>query len=102
MQEALELAESMRGRTSPDPMVGAVIVKSGKIVGKGYHAEVTTPHAEAFAIKAAGKQTNNATLYLNLEPCCHYGNNPPCTDKIIKAGIKRVVAAMVDPNPLVC
>ncbi len=102
MKEALRLAESVRGRTSPDPMVGAVVVKKGRVVGKGYHAEVGTPHAESFAIMKAGKAAEGATLYLNLEPCCHYGNNPPCTEKIITAGIKRVVAAMKDPNPLVC
>lgn len=101
MREALRLAESMRGRTSPDPMVGAVIVKRGRIVARGYHAEVGTPHAEAFAIKKAGRKAKGATLYLNLEPCCHFGNNPPCTDKIVKTGVRRVVAAMKDPNPLV-
>lgn len=101
MKEALKLAESVRGRTSPDPMVGAVIVKSGKIISKGYHAEVRTPHAESFAIRKAGKRARGATLYLNLEPCCHFGNNPPCTERIIESGIKRVVAAMKDPNPLV-
>jgi len=102
MNEALLIAESVRGRTSPDPMVGAVIVKKGRILSRGYHAEVKTPHAESFAIRKAGKASKGATLYLNLEPCCHFGNNPPCTERIINAGIKRVVAAMKDPNPLVC
>jgi len=101
MREALSLARSQMGKTSPDPMVGALIVKKGKVVSKGYHAEAATPHAEAFAIKKAGIKAKGATLYLNLEPCCHYGYNPPCTNAIIRAGIKRVVAAMKDPNPLV-
>ncbi len=101
MREALKLAESARGRTSPDPMVGAVIVKDGEIIATGYHAEQGTPHAEAWAIEKAGEKAKGATLYLNLEPCSHFGYNPPCADKIIKAGIKKVVAAMQDPNPLV-
>jgi diaminohydroxyphosphoribosylaminopyrimidine deaminase/5-amino-6-(5-phosphoribosylamino)uracil reductase len=101
MKETLELAERARGLTSPDPMVGAVIVKGDNVVGRGYHAEVGTPHAESFAIKKAGPKAKGATMYVNLEPCCHYGNNPPCVDQIIKAGIKKVVAAMRDPNPLV-
>ncbi len=101
MLEALALARLQMGKTSPDPMVGAVIVKNGCVVSKGYHAEQGTPHAEAFAIKKAGDNAKGATLYLNLEPCSHYGYNPPCTQAIIKAGIKRVVASMKDPNPLV-
>jgi len=101
MKRALELAESVAGRTSPDPMVGAVIVKNGRIVGAGYHAEVGTPHAESFALKKAGSRAKGATMYVNLEPCCHYGNNPPCVNQIIRAGVKKVVAAMKDPNPLV-
>lgn len=103
MREALSLAASMRGRTSPDPMVGAVIVKDGKILSTGYHAEVATPHAEAWAIEKAGDKTRGATLYVNLEPCCFFEekNNPPCTQAIIRSGIKRVVAAIEDPNPSV-
>jgi diaminohydroxyphosphoribosylaminopyrimidine deaminase/5-amino-6-(5-phosphoribosylamino)uracil reductase len=101
MLEALALARSQMGKTSPDPLVGAVIVKNGKIISRGYHAEQATPHAEAFAIKKAGAKAKGSTLYLNLEPCCHYGYNPPCTNTIIKAGIRKVVAAMQDPNPLV-
>ncbi len=101
MREAIELARSQMGKTSPDPMVGAVIVKDGKIISTGYHSEQCTPHAEAFAIEKAGEKAKGATLYLNLEPCCHYGYNPPCTHAVIKSGIKRVVAAMQDPNPLV-
>ena len=101
MQEAHSLAKSAEGRTTPDPMVGAVLVKGGRTISMGYHGEVTTPHAEAWAIQKAGRQAKGATLYINLEPCCHYGNNPPCTDLIIKSGIKKVIASMRDPNPLV-
>jgi diaminohydroxyphosphoribosylaminopyrimidine deaminase/5-amino-6-(5-phosphoribosylamino)uracil reductase len=101
MNEALRLARMMAGRTSPDPMVGAVVVRGGVIVGSGYHGEVGSPHAEAIAIKKAGAGAKGATLYVNLEPCCHFGNNPPCADTIITSGIKRVVTAMKDPNPLV-
>ncbi|HVN67600.1 MAG TPA: bifunctional diaminohydroxyphosphoribosylaminopyrimidine deaminase/5-amino-6-(5-phosphoribosylamino)uracil reductase RibD [Candidatus Sulfotelmatobacter sp.] len=101
MREAHDLARSAEGRTTPDPMVGAVVVKSGRIVSMGYHGEVATPHAEAWAIQKAGAEAKGATLYVNLEPCNHFGNNPPCTEAIIKAGIKRVVASLKDPNPLV-
>jgi diaminohydroxyphosphoribosylaminopyrimidine deaminase/5-amino-6-(5-phosphoribosylamino)uracil reductase len=82
-------------------MVGAILVKDGHIISRGYHAEQSTPHAEAFAINKAGNNAKGSTLYLNLEPCNHYGYNPPCTHAIIKAGIKKVIAAMKDPNPLV-
>ena len=101
MREALSLAKSAEGRTSPDPLVGAVLVKGGRILSMGYHGEVTTPHAEAWAIDKAGEEAKGAALYLNLEPCCHYGNNPPCARLIVKAGIKEVFVAMKDPNPLV-
>lgn len=103
MREALKLAEKTRGLTSPDPMVGAVIVKNRKIISTGYHAEATTPHAESWAIKKAGKYAFGATMYVNLEPCCFFveKNNPPCTQAIINSGIKRVVAAIKDPNPSV-
>ncbi len=101
MREALNLAKSAEGRTSPDPMVGAVLVKGGRIISMGYHGEVATPHAEAWAIQKAGEATKGSTLYLNLEPCAHYGNNPPCAELIARAGVKEVVAAMRDPNPLV-
>jgi diaminohydroxyphosphoribosylaminopyrimidine deaminase / 5-amino-6-(5-phosphoribosylamino)uracil reductase len=101
MTQALALARSQMGHTSPDPMVGALLVKNGRVINSGCHAEQSTPHAEAIAIKKAGGKAKGSTLYLNLEPCCHYGYNPPCTNTIIKAGIKKVVAAMQDPNPLV-
>lgn len=101
MREAHELARSAEGRTTPDPMVGAVLVKKGSVLATGFHGEVATPHAEAWAIQKAGEAAHGATLYVNLEPCGHYGNNPPCTDAIINAGIRRVVVSMKDPNPLV-
>ncbi|MDD4179674.1 MAG: bifunctional diaminohydroxyphosphoribosylaminopyrimidine deaminase/5-amino-6-(5-phosphoribosylamino)uracil reductase RibD [Candidatus Margulisbacteria bacterium] len=103
MREAHDLAKSAEGRTTPDPMVGAVVVRQGRIVSMGYHGEVATPHAEAWAIQKAGSEARGATLYLNLEPCCFFAkrNNPPCTEAIINSGIRRVVASMKDPNPLV-
>lgn len=101
MKRALEIASLARGRTSPNPMVGAVIVKNGQIVGEGYHRQAGTPHAEVHAIADAGQQAAGADLYVSLEPCCHYGKTPPCTEAIISAGIKRVVAAVTDPNPKV-
>ncbi len=101
MSMALELAARAAGRTAPNPMVGAVVVKDGKIVGKGYHARAGTPHAEIHALREAGGEARGATLYVTLEPCCHHGKTGPCTEAVIEAGITRVVAAMTDPNPLV-
>lgn len=101
MQLALELARKAMGRTSPNPMVGAVVVKNNLILGQGYHAKAGTPHAEIHALREAGEEAKGATLYVTLEPCSHYGRTPPCTKAIIEAGISRVVAAMADPNPLV-
>ncbi|MFH1825797.1 MAG: bifunctional diaminohydroxyphosphoribosylaminopyrimidine deaminase/5-amino-6-(5-phosphoribosylamino)uracil reductase RibD [bacterium] len=101
MREAIALAELAEGRTTPDPLVGAVLVKDGRIVSLGYHGEVTTAHAEAWAIDKAGGDVKGSILYVNLEPCSHYGNNPPCTDLILTSGIKEVVVAMKDPNPIV-
>ncbi|MHB8156720.1 MAG: bifunctional diaminohydroxyphosphoribosylaminopyrimidine deaminase/5-amino-6-(5-phosphoribosylamino)uracil reductase RibD [Desulfocucumaceae bacterium] len=101
MQMALDLAAAAMGRTSPNPMVGAVLVKNGQVVGKGYHARAGTPHAEVMALKDAGESARGATLYVTLEPCCHRGRTGPCTEAVIEAGVNRVVAAMADPNPLV-
>ncbi len=98
MQMALELAIKGEGFTSPNPMVGAVIVKDGKVVGKGYHKAAGEAHAEVNAIDDAGALARDATLYVTLEPCNHTGRTPPCTEKVVTAGIKRVVAAMNDPN----
>ena len=101
MAQALKLAENGRGRVHPNPMVGAVVVKNGRVVGKGFHARFGGPHAEINALKQAGRNAQGATLYLNLEPCSHWGKTPPCVDAVIGSGIKRVVAAMQDPNPQV-
>ncbi|MBD3181233.1 bifunctional diaminohydroxyphosphoribosylaminopyrimidine deaminase/5-amino-6-(5-phosphoribosylamino)uracil reductase RibD [Candidatus Poribacteria bacterium] len=101
MQLALELAEKARGRTSPNPMVGAVIVRDDKIVGQGYHRKAGTPHAEIHAIDDAGELAKGSTMYVSLEPCSHQGRTGPCTEAIIKAGLSRVVMAMEDPNPRV-
>ncbi len=101
MAEALALAAQGRGRTSPNPMVGSIVVKDGRVLGRGYHVKAGAPHGEAAALGDAGAQAQGATLYVTLEPCCHYGRTPPCTKAIIAAGIRRVVAAMRDPNPLV-
>ncbi|MDY6845446.1 MAG: bifunctional diaminohydroxyphosphoribosylaminopyrimidine deaminase/5-amino-6-(5-phosphoribosylamino)uracil reductase RibD [Thermodesulfobacteriota bacterium] len=101
MKRALSLARRGMGTTSPNPMVGAIIVKDSVIVGKGYHKRAGYPHAEIVALKEAGEKARGATLYINLEPCSHSGRTPPCVDSIIEYGIKRVVASMVDPYPLV-
>ena len=102
MELALSLAEKGLGTTSPNPMVGAVIVRDGEIIGRGFHRKAGDDHAEITALREAGERARGATLYITLEPCCHYGKTPPCTESIIKSGIRRVVAAMSDPNPLVC
>ena len=99
MKEALRLAAKGLGRTSPNPMVGAVVVREGRIVGKGYHAYAGGPHAEVAAIADAGERTRNAALYVTLEPCNHHGRTPPCTLAVLEAGIKRVVVVMGGPQP---
>ena len=100
MQKTLELAAKGKGKTSPNPMVGALIVKNGKIIAQGYHKKAGRPHAEIVALKKAGTLSRGATLFVNLEPCCHTEKRtPPCTKAIISSGIKKVVAAMFDPNP---
>ena len=101
MQHALALAEKGRGRTSPNPLVGAVVVKGNRLIAGGYHARLGGPHAEAVALRRARRRTHGATLYVTLEPCVHWGRTGPCVEKILQSGVKRVVAAMRDPNPLV-
>jgi len=98
MQRAIEIARRATGLTSPNPLVGCVIVKDGSIVGEGWHKAAGLAHAEAVAIAAAGKQCHGATLYVTLEPCAHHGRTPPCTDAIVAAGIREVVYAVDDPN----
>lgn len=101
MRRALLLAQKGRGRTSPNPMVGAVVVRNGRIVGEGYHARAGGPHAEVVALEAAAGETAGGDLYVTLEPCCHQGRTPPCADRIISTGIRRVVTPTLDLNPLV-
>ncbi len=109
MQRCLVLAVRALGRTSPNPLVGAVVVKNGNIVGEGFHPGAGQPHAEVFALKAAGfgadstqeNHARGATVYVNLEPCNHYGRTPPCSEALIAAGVAKVVVGIVDPNPLV-
>ncbi|PSB33672.1 bifunctional diaminohydroxyphosphoribosylaminopyrimidine deaminase/5-amino-6-(5-phosphoribosylamino)uracil reductase RibD [Stenomitos frigidus ULC18] len=101
MQRCLDLARRALGRTAPNPLVGSVIVQEGAIVGEGFHPAAGQPHAEVFALRAAGDRARNATLYVNLEPCNHYGRTPPCSEAIVAAGLQRVVVGMVDPDPRV-
>jgi diaminohydroxyphosphoribosylaminopyrimidine deaminase / 5-amino-6-(5-phosphoribosylamino)uracil reductase len=101
MRMALWEARKGSGRTSPNPCVGALVVKNGKIVGKGYHKKAGTPHAEIHALRDAGRKAKGAALYVTLEPCNHTGRTPPCTEAILKAGIDQVVIGMKDPNPRV-
>lgn len=101
MQRALVLAESARGLTSPNPLVGALVVRDDIVAGEGFHPGAGAPHAERFALAAAGAAARGATLYVTLEPCGHQGRTPPCVPAIIEAGIRRVVVAVVDPNPQV-
>jgi diaminohydroxyphosphoribosylaminopyrimidine deaminase/5-amino-6-(5-phosphoribosylamino)uracil reductase len=101
MQRALLLAERGRGNVHPNPMVGAVIVRRGRMVGEGFHHAYGQAHAEAEAIQRAETRARGGTLYINLEPCAHWGKTPPCVEAVARAGIRRVVAAMKDPNPLV-
>lgn len=99
MRQTFRLANKACGRTSPNPMVGAILVRDGEIVGKGYHKKAGKPHAEINAIKDSGDLSIGADLYVNLEPCSHFGRTPPCADAVIKAGIKRAFIAIKDPNP---
>ena len=100
MKRALELSRQALGLSSPNPPVGAVIVKDGQIVGEGHTREYGQAHAERIALDQAGELATGGDLYTTLEPCCHYGNTPPCTEGIIKAGISQVHVATLDPNPL--
>jgi len=99
LKRALQLAERARGHTHPNPLVGAVVVKDGQIVGEGYHPRAGEPHAEVFALRQAGAQARGATLYVSLEPCDHHGRTPPCSVALLEAGVGRVVVAVRDPNP---
>lgn len=101
MRQALELARRGLGRTSPNPAVGALVVKDGEVVGRGFHTWAGVKHAEVLALEEAGERARGATLYVTLEPCVHHGRTGPCTEAIVAAGIRRVVAAVEDPNPAV-
>jgi diaminohydroxyphosphoribosylaminopyrimidine deaminase/5-amino-6-(5-phosphoribosylamino)uracil reductase len=101
MLEALDLARRGRALASPNPMVGAVLVREGEVVSRGFHTYAGVQHAETIALAEAGDKAHGATLYLNLEPCAHQGRTPPCTDALIRAGVVKVVAPLEDPNPLV-
>jgi diaminohydroxyphosphoribosylaminopyrimidine deaminase/5-amino-6-(5-phosphoribosylamino)uracil reductase len=101
IERTLALAEEGRGLVSPNPMVGAVVVSGGRVVGEGFHEGPGLPHAEVVALARAGDRARGATLYATLEPCSHHGRTPPCADAVIDAGISRVVVAMRDPNPIV-
>ena len=104
MQTAIELAKKGAGAVNPNPMVGAVVVQDGKVIGTGYHKYFGGPHAEVYALEEAAQNSNdlsNATIYVTLEPCSHYGKTPPCSEKIVKMGLKRCVIGSSDPNPKV-
>src|SRR4051794_23440347 len=101
MARAVELAERGRGYVEPNPLVGAVVVRDGHVVGEGWHQQYGQAHAEVHALAAAGDAAQGATLYVTLEPCCHHGKTPPCTDAVLGAGVARVVAALEDPFPRV-
>ncbi|MEM1369929.1 MAG: bifunctional diaminohydroxyphosphoribosylaminopyrimidine deaminase/5-amino-6-(5-phosphoribosylamino)uracil reductase RibD [Cyanobacteria bacterium P01_H01_bin.15] len=101
MQRCLTLARKALGKTSPNPLVGAVILKDGEIVGEGFHPRAGEPHAEVFALREAGDKAHGATAYVSLEPCNHFGRTPPCSEALVKAGVSKVVVGMVDPDPRV-
>lgn len=101
MLRAIKLAKNGQFTTTPNPNVGCVIAHDDEIVGEGYHYRAGEPHAEVFALRAAADKAKGATAYVTLEPCSHYGRTPPCAEALVKAGVKRVVCAMVDPNPKV-
>jgi diaminohydroxyphosphoribosylaminopyrimidine deaminase / 5-amino-6-(5-phosphoribosylamino)uracil reductase len=99
LERALELAERGRGTTHPNPVVGAVVVRGDEVVGEGWHERKGGPHAEVVALDAAGERAREATLYVTMEPCAHHGTTPPCTEAIIRAGVAKVIAGSLDPNP---
>jgi len=99
MDSAIRLSLKGKGKTSPNPMVGALVVKNKRIIGRGYHEKAGGPHAEVVALDEAGARARGATLYVTLEPCAHFGRTPPCVDRIVASGIKHVVVGMIDPNP---
>jgi diaminohydroxyphosphoribosylaminopyrimidine deaminase / 5-amino-6-(5-phosphoribosylamino)uracil reductase len=99
LERALELAERGRGTTHPNPIVGAVVVSDGEVVGEGWHERKGGPHAEVVALDAAGERARGATLYVTMEPCAHHGTTPPCTDAVLRTGVAKVVAGALDPNP---
>ncbi|HIJ84661.1 MAG TPA: bifunctional diaminohydroxyphosphoribosylaminopyrimidine deaminase/5-amino-6-(5-phosphoribosylamino)uracil reductase RibD, partial [Magnetococcales bacterium] len=101
MDRALRLAARGLGRTHPNPVVGCLLVKDGRVVGQGFHPRAGAGHAEVYALKQAGKQARGATAYVTLEPCSHHGRTPPCADALVALGVSRVVAAMADPDPRV-
>jgi len=101
MSEAIRGAKKSRSSTHPNPRVGALVLRGGETVARGHHERAGGPHAETRALDAAGEASRGATLVVTLEPCCHVGRTPPCTDAIVRAGIRRVVVGMIDPNPLV-
>jgi len=101
MRLAVRLARKGVGRTSPNPPVGAVVVKAGEVVGRGFHRRAGEPHAEVLALREAGRRARGSTLYVTLEPCSHHGRTPPCCDAVVAAGVRRVVVGMGDPNPQV-
>ncbi len=101
MQRCLALARRALGQTAPNPLVGSVIIQNGEIVGEGFHPGAGHPHAEVFALRAAGDRSRGATIYVNLEPCNHYGRTPPCSEALVAAGVAKVVVGMVDPDPRV-
>src|SRR5450432_779773 len=101
LEHAFDLAERGRYSVSPNPMVGAVVVRGGRVVGQGYHRRAGGPHAEVLALQQAGRAARGADLYLTLEPCAHQGRTPPCSRAVIAAGVRRVLVASKDPNPIV-
>ncbi|WP_437590284.1 bifunctional diaminohydroxyphosphoribosylaminopyrimidine deaminase/5-amino-6-(5-phosphoribosylamino)uracil reductase RibD [Sorangium sp. So ce1000] len=101
MERCLDLAARAGGRTAPNPMVGAVIVRGEELLAEGFHERAGMAHAEVDALRKLVGRAEGATLYVNLEPCCHHGRTPPCTDALLRAGIRRVVIGMIDPDPRV-